>query len=282
MFDMTESSSVARQLAACGYGTLAVHPNLAANWNRDVAYQQLGFERFADIDEFEGADVYNNGVADAETYRYVLDQLKEQDKPQFVFDLTMQNHGGYSTAAVPEQDVPGVHPAGLDSGVDDQLNGYLACIEASDRDLRAFVAELEKLDEPTVLLFFGDHHPSFSKQVNDALMPGEDDMTHEQRVHQTVYAMWANYDVAGFEGSLNDDTCSANLGAMLLDAIGAPLTPYQQAQLGARERVKSYDFYGYLCDDGAWRWFDDPGDYATDIHNLATICYQNFTGVSSR
>ena len=107
-------------------------------------------------------------------------------------------------------------------------------------------------------------------------------MTHEQRVHQTVYAMWANYDIEGFEGRQNDDTCSANLGAMLLDAIGAPLTPYQQAQLGARERVKSYDFYGYLCDDGAWRWFDDPGDYATYIHNLATICYQNFTGASSR
>ncbi len=87
--------------AAWGYGTHAIHPAEAANWRRDRIYEQLGFDAFDDITTMEDADTFRDLVTDRTTYERVLEKIDEGEGPQFVFDVTIQNHGGYDTGLVP-------------------------------------------------------------------------------------------------------------------------------------------------------------------------------------
>ena len=82
-----------------------MHPQSAVNWKRSSVYEQLGFDRFLSIEDFESAPVYHSGATDASTYDKILELLEQDAAPQFIFDVTMQNHSGYGEGSVPAEDV---------------------------------------------------------------------------------------------------------------------------------------------------------------------------------
>ena len=128
-----------------------------------------------------------------------------------------------------------------------------------------------------VLVFFGDHQPGFSPDYNDAFFPGEDELVHEARTYKTDYLIWANYDVAGNDqASATQETSPSYLGAMVKNMIGAPLTDYDKARLGARLAVPSVNLMGYEASDGSW-CEPEPGspDYDT-WRDLALVAYERF------
>jgi phosphoglycerol transferase MdoB-like AlkP superfamily enzyme len=249
---------LAQQFDDLGYVTTAIHPNYATNWNRDVVYRKMGFQTFLSIDDFPHADKVHNEVSDAATYDKMLELLEADDSPQFIFDVTMQNHSGYNRGGIPEEYQTDYQPEGW--GDDNQvaaLNEYLGVIESSDRALKDFLGELSQLDRPVVVVFFGDHQPGFSKEINEAFYDDGGSAEYVQRVYQTSYLIWANYDVAG-SGRYGDDnpTCTAYLSSLLMESIGAPLSDYQVTQRVASERVPQLNMYGFSDADGQLYLFD--------------------------
>ena len=280
MYSLETCSSLAAQLRALGYKTSAMHPNYAENWNRDKRYAELGFEAFYAQSAFAGKPRYHNGVTDAATYEKILELLEEDSAPQFIFDVTMQNHGGYTKGDTPEDQLLGLAPQGIDESTTAQLNEYAACIAASDRDLEWFVGELRTLKRPVVLVFFGDHHPNFSRTLNDALCVDDTNETaHDERIFQTSYLVWANYEVAGApqaDPSERDDTAAFLLGAHVYASIGVPLTQFQEAQLGLRDSVRSFNAHGYLGADDVWRPLDADSAYKPALDAFSLAEYREF------
>ncbi len=289
LYDLSGCDNLAAQLAAQGYETTAIHPNLGTNWNREGIYANFGFQTFYTIDDFEDAEQFHSGASDKATYERVLEQLNSSDTPQFVFDVTMQNHSSYDQGNIDESLLRGYAPDYLTEDESAKLNEYLACIDASDRDLRWFMGELRNLDRPVVLVFFGDHQASVSAYVNDALFPNEGDQTHAARTYVTNYLVWANYDVAGAGDMRTETASSSTLAALALDACGAPLTSYQQAALGARLSMPMINALYYTDSDervhatGALKTTagaDPNGDSAARAREaylkLARVQYLNF------
>ena len=96
-----------------------------------------------------------------------------------------------------------------------------------DRELSDFINRLREFDRPVVVVFFGDHQPALGSTFNNLIYSGEDqgDPAHSARVYQTPYMIWANYDVAGNDQvSERLDIGINSLAAVMLDAIGAPMT----------------------------------------------------------
>jgi len=277
LYDLSDAPSVAEQLSALGYSTTAIHPNYATNWNRDRVYEMLGFDRFLTIDDFAGAEQFHSGVSDAETYDKVLELLEADDGPQFIFDVTMQNHSSYDQGNIGEVEQYAVD--GLSDYDNDRLSEYLACIEESDRALAELMAELEQLDRPVVLVFFGDHQPALSSIVADALYPDEDpsSLEHSLRTHETTYFVWANYDVAG-SAQVSEElpTSPAYLAALMAEAIGAPLSDYQKALLVAREEMPCLSLVGAQGADGTWYELEDADALGAAYDDLASISYLEF------
>ena len=245
LYDLSMTDNLASQLSSLGYDTCAIHPNLGTNWNREGIYAGFGFDDFLTIDEFEDAPQFHSGVTDAATYEEVLKRLRGSSNPQFIFDVTMQNHSSYAQGNIDPGLLRGYELDYLNESQAAELNEYLACIDASDRDLEWFIGELRKLDRPVLLVFFGDHQASVSATVNDAMFPDEADQTHGARTYLTNYLVWANYDVAGAGSMRVEEASSSTLGALAIDAVGAPLSGYQEAQLGARLSMPTISALSY-------------------------------------
>ena len=278
LYEMSGVDSLAKDLGAIGYTATAMHPQNPINYHRDKIYQQLGFGDFLSIEDFEGAPGYHAGVTDRATYDKILELLASNESPQVIMDVTMQNHGGYEAGTVPEEELTSYRVDGIDDGINDQLNVYLTCINASDRDLEYFIDALRNVGRPVVLVFFGDHQPSVASWLNDALYPDEDAATHAYRSYQSTYMVWANYEIAGnTELNVNQTVGANEIAALALEKIGAPLTDYQKAMLVTRSQVPTINVAGYLGADGLrYDLADDNSPFKATIDQMQRIQYLNF------
>lgn len=279
MYSFANVDNLAKQLSELGYTCSALHPNLASNWNRDVVYADLGFDRFFSIDDFAGAPELHSGVSDEATYDKVLELLNDTSDPQFIFDVTMQNHSGYDQHNMPTKLLRhyAVDLYADDAWVSDAIDEYLACIEASDQALNKLMEQLAALDRPVILVFFGDHHPHISEWINDDYYVNEDELTHQLRIHHTGYFIWANYDVAGREQKSDVDDMSVDiLGTTTLELMGAPLTKMERARLVMRKDLLALNVFGYQGADRAWYQLDDDGPYSEIYNKLKRINYYSF------
>lgn len=276
-YDFTSTDNIVRQLKDAGYRTTAVHPTPAHDWARDRVYDELGFDTFHDIEAFDGYPYRHNGVSDRGTYEKVLDILAESDEPQFIFDLTMQNHSGYLTNMLPDDELLHVSPTRITGELKTEFDQYLGLIDASNSDLEWFVQQLEALDKPVALLFFGDHHPAFSAEVNDLLYPHEAQATRTARQYQTLYAMWSNYEIAAPIGQQSSELTSTDLlGISFMESIGAPLSDYQKAKLMARTDIPALNPFVLVGTDGQWRTSAQGTPFAQQYEDLWSIEYENF------
>lgn len=264
IYNLTHAENLAQQFSDLGYTTTAMHPNHATNWNRENVYNDFGFDQFLSIEDFQGADTLRGMVTDDATYDKILDLLKTDDDPQFIFDVTMQNHSGYDTGMIPTNLQTNYL---IDGTYNSEVNEYLSLIKQSDEALQKFIGELRNLDRPVIVVFFGDHQPFFPSEFNDAWFTNEDDATHSERLYHTSYVIWANYDVAGRAQESDTADISTNfLGAELMNLIGAPVSDYQKAQLSLRENMPAINIIGYQDRNGMW--YLSSADTGTDDDSL--------------
>lgn len=219
-----DTPSLASYLKGLGYATYAQHPYYASGWDRERVYPLLGFEHMDFIDDYTNVSYVRKYISDASDMQHIIEtyEKKETGKPAFIFNVTMQNHGGY-TDVYPnfENDIQAQYNS-------DALNQYLSLIRKTDAALEDLVSYFSKADEKTVIVFFGDHQPSdaVANQIEMASGVDPSDMNSEQQKkrYQVPYLVWANYDI----GEASDQNTSLNyLSAQVLKAAGVPTSAYQ-------------------------------------------------------
>lgn len=202
LYDLDNTESLVSYFSSLGYATHAIHPAESTNWRRDRIYTQLGFDDFSDITVFEDADTLRGLTTDRATYDHALDLLAQDATPQFIFDVTIQNHGGYETGELPEE--MSVSVPLTDGTTSAELDEYTSCIKQSDQDLAYFVDALNELDRPVVLCFFGDHQPGFVdwlfEETHDGASADEIGLEAVQERYTVPYMIWAN-DAARAQGA---------------------------------------------------------------------------------
>ena len=268
-YDLTDTENLASQFKSLGYYTTAMHPNHGTNWNRENVYKDFGFDQFLTINDFEGAETLRGMVTDKSTYDKILELLDTNSDPQFIFDVTMQNHSGYDTGLIPYDKQMSLN---IDGELNSNVNEYVSLIQQSDEALEYFLGKLSKLDRKVVVVFWGDHQPFFPDTYNNRWFTNEDDATHQERLWQTDYIIWANYDVAGNSQTSHEEDLSSNyLSSELMSLIGAPLTDYQKAHLSLRQSLPALNSVGYEDAQGRWLLSSSKSD-ETYSDTIAAAC----------
>lgn len=217
--------SMASSLKEMGYRTLALHPYGASGWDRDEVYEYFGFDQFYSKSDFTDPHLLRKYISDQADIDKVI-ELYEQDPntPLFLFNVTMQNHSSYSDAF--DNFTPSIEVEGSDSFA---LNQYLSLLKESDRSLERLITYFEQVDDPTIIVFFGDHQPTDSVvspiyKLNDRSVYS---LTEEElRLrYQVPYIIHANFDI---EEAQNVPMSTNYLGVKTLEAAGLPLNDYQQ------------------------------------------------------
>ena len=270
--------SLATNLKAQGYSADAVHPYYGYCWKRDEVYPLLGFEHFYDLDSFHNAKMIgsfvSNCVSDESDFEKVIElfENKQQGQPMFLFNVTMQNHGGYSRLInAPDESV---HME-MDGYTSAAADNYLSLIKATDTAFENLIDYFSTVDEPTIVLMFGDHEPNLPTSFYETLLGKSlDDLTQAdaQKRYEVPFVLWANYDIEA--GGSETGTISANyLSTLLLQTAGLETTPYQNYLNGLSTQIPSINLNGYIGADGNEYSFDDESPYTQLIEDYRSIQY---------
>ncbi len=222
------TESMASVLKAQGYQTMALHPYYATGWGRNRAYPKMGFDSFLSLDDFDAdAEVLRRYLSDDASFDKVIEEYEKVDKssddPFFCFNVTIQNHCSYDTIYdnFPE-DVEFEHEA-----IYPLTKQYLSLIKRSDKAIKRLVKYFSKVDEPTIIVLFGDHQPYIENSFYNYLLSGSNKSSAEITMdeHTVPFFIWANYDIDGYDAG----RISANyLGPLTLDTANLEMSEYQE------------------------------------------------------
>lgn len=240
-----EMPSLISDMKKAGYTTYSIHPEDAANWNRDRVYQYFGFDNSLWIEDFPEAEQLHYGVTDLETYKKV-EELYENRQPGeklFIFNLTVQNHGGYSW---PDVDLS-VNALNVSS---DEADIYLSLIQSSDEAFRQLITYFEKEKEPVIICMYGDHQPMLENTFYEDLYgqtQGLEEKDKRLNMFKTPFLIWANYDIPEQDGL---DIGMSYLGALLLDTAGIQGSPFFSFLQQYMEEYPIITINGYIDREG--------------------------------
>ena len=246
------------QMGALGYRTVFMHPYLSSGWNRRAVYKDFGFDEIYFQSDFTDVDYIREYISDQSDYEELirLYESKEEGEPLFVFNVTMQNHSAYNGAWTNLDKE--VWLTGELEGRFNTVDQYLNLICRSDRALQYLVEYFSQVEEPTMILLFGDHQPQVATNFYTEVMGGEfEDLPAQvQQTKQEVpFLIWANYDIpeaSGIQLSLN------YLSSLLLKAAGLPRTGYQHFLEELHAAVPVVNAVGFQ--DGEGEWYKDRED----------------------
>ena len=189
-----------------GYQTAAVHCYYAKYWSRNTAYPNLGFDDFISLEDMRGVEkvrgYYWKGglVTDQAMGEQIIreyERLKAaSDAPVFLHAVTMQNHTNYNAANYPDEQRVHVTsaPAGLKAGTVGALEDFATGVRDADALLGQLVSYFSGVDEPVILVFWGDHYNPIDSgyDVYTATGYAKADST-DPRLRQTTLLIWSNY-----------------------------------------------------------------------------------------
>ena len=247
-------------LKARGYKTIAIHPYDGRGYNRYRVYPRLGFDEFLDIDDFENPElVRDEYTSDRCSYQKIIEKYEENQgsgNPAFIFNVTMQNHSGYDTGYFGD-DV--LRVKGYE-GKFPKVEEYLTLIKKSDEALSDLLDYFSKVEEPVVVVLFGDHQPAVEEEFYSEMNgkpSSEWSLAEVQQKYATPFFIWANYDIE----EKQDIITSANyLSTLLFETAGMEEVPYQQFLSELHEQIPAINLNGYMKADGGWYTskFDEP------------------------
>lgn len=243
-----KQQSIAWELGQYDYQRIAFHPYTGENYNRHKVYPLLGFDSYLSIeDKLSNTEQLRSYVSDVADVKNIIDiyEKREKDEPFFLFNVTMQNHGGYSenesqidlTVMPVEKKLQFV-----------SLMEYLSLVKASDEAFYELTSYFAEEEEDTIILMFGDHQPGLDMEVYETLDPNlQSSMEEKMKLYTVPFVMWANFDIDSKQEVL---TSPNYLRAMLLEQAGMPLSNYDLFLLDCSKQYPAMNALGYYDAEG--------------------------------
>jgi phosphoglycerol transferase MdoB-like AlkP superfamily enzyme len=274
--DHEQTSLVSLLKDTYDYECIAIHPGQRSAWQRDTAYEYLGFDEFIDVSQFDVHRTLEHGMtSDASSYDQVIYEYehRDEDKPLFLFNVTIQNHGGYENEefenTVQIKEAPGEYP---------QAEQYLSLVQKSDEALEDLINYFSQQEDPVVILFFGDHWPNLEEEFYSLLLgDNTDDLSFKNvmREYQVPFMIWANYDLEGEE----IEAVSLNyLSGLLLRAANLEGTDYINFLEDLRQTLPVITAMGVLDKDGNWYKAGEITPYDDLLNEYNILEYNNAFG----
>ncbi len=188
--------SIVSELEARKYESLAMHPYNKVFYKRNRVYDTFGFNRFLHMNSMKNKEMTGPYISDEAVAHEILDNIKSKDKPMFVHAVTMQNHFPYAADRYKKNSIK---VSGLSPASNAELETYAEGLSQSDRALELLVKKLETMEEPTLVVLWGDHLPILGQ--NKAIyeeakfMEPYNPKIELQKFSETPLLMYANYDL---------------------------------------------------------------------------------------
>ena len=269
------SYSLASLLKDQGYETIAMHPYPAGNWNREQAYAAMGFDTFLAEEFFEGSETLRGYVSDRANYEKITEVTESRKgDPLFIFNVTMQNHGGYGH----EDFEPTVWPAEYEGAP--LAEQYLTLMRESDQALEYLIEYYKDAEDPTMIVLFGDHRPGLENGFYEYLLGkpiAELSIQEYADLYTTPFLVWTNYETP-FEES--EGLSAPYLSTCVLERANLKLSGYNYLLDRMSREALAVHFLGYKDGEGLWHPWD--GEEPPVFAETRIMQYNNMFDLENR
>ncbi|MCI9178918.1 MAG: LTA synthase family protein [Lachnospiraceae bacterium] len=253
-----DTKSLVSTLKAQGYRAVAMHPYPPENWNRDKCYASMGFDAFLSWDDFLGSEVLRYYVSDRGNYQKIIEEVEKKESPSdklFIFNVTMQNHGGYDE--VNESFPHEIYLTGENRGKFPKTDQYLSLMLESDRAFQELTEYFSRVDEPTMLVMFGDHQPGIEEEFYNHIAgrPSGEIPDEEHLIwYQTPLVIWTNYSQPSQDlGKLG----AVYLSSYVLERANLSMSPFQRFLGRMSKKLPVIHPIGCYGQDGAYYTWEE-------------------------
>ncbi|GAU78112.1 LTA synthase family protein [Fusibacter sp. 3D3] len=214
-----------------GYRAIAIHPYMSWYYNRVEVYKDMGFDEFKSIEYMDHLELIGGYTSDKYTTDEIIKAIEENAEPVFNMTITMQNHGPYGNFRFEEDQIDVQVKTKLSNDSNYFLKNYVQGLYHSDIELKRLVKYLKESDEPTVILFYGDHLPMLGDDYLAYRESGYIGYESSSELQQGLemmsvpYVLWSNYSqVEEAKAPMN----ASFMSAFLLEKLGVEMPNYMK------------------------------------------------------
>ena len=215
------------QLWGAPVNSLGYHPYESSMYSRATNYKKFSFSHFytltgPDVIKYQDKIDESPYVSDKSSYDSALEGIKSGKMNKFIQIITMQNHMPYHEW-YENNDYTAESTTGTPLGDDEQqsIETYQKGVEITDQATQEFLNELDALDKPVTVVFYGDHLPGIYSSAS------EDD-NNSLALHLTDYFIWSNK-ASSSQGNKASDAAYSSPNffvAQAADHMNAKVSPY--------------------------------------------------------
>ena len=215
------------QMWGAPVNSLGYHPYESSMYSRATNYKKFGFSHFytltgPDVIKYQDKIDESPYVSDKSSYDSALEGIKSGKTNKFIQIITMQNHMPYREW-YENNDYTAESTTGTPLGDDEQqsIETYQKGVEITDQATQEFLNELDALDKPVTVVFYGDHLPGIYSSAS------EDD-NNSLALHLTDYFIWSNK-ASSSQGNKASDAAYSSPNffvAQAADHMNAKVSPY--------------------------------------------------------
>ena len=185
--------SIAYDVAEYGYTTNAMHNHTGSFYDRHIVFPNLGFDTYTPLEHMKNIRINKLGWArDAMLVDEITGVMASTpDQVDFVYAISVQAHGKYPTTMEEYELLYGTNnpPLITVTGNEDDpekpgVDYWINQVHEVDTFIGSLISTISNSEEPTVLVMFGDHLPSFTLE-NWNITDGT--------LYQTQYVIWSNF-----------------------------------------------------------------------------------------
>ena len=175
--------SAATAFSAFGYGTHAIHNNGGNFYSRANVFNNIGFDSFTSKEFMNILQTTENGWSkDDILLTHIKDALDSTEQEDFVFTVSVQGHGNYPEPQVIEN--PKIKVEGIeDEALKNKWEYYVNQVYEMDQFVGDLIKAVEERNEPSVVVFYGDHLPTMGLKAEDL---------KSRYLYNTNYVIWDN------------------------------------------------------------------------------------------
>ena len=207
--------------------SLGYHPYESSMYSRATNYKKFGFSHFytltgPDVIKYQDKIDESPYVSDKSSYDSALEGIRSGKTNKFIQIITMQNHMPYHEW-YENNDYTAESTTGTPLGDDEQqsIETYQKGVEITDQATQEFLNELDALDKPVTVVFYGDHLPGIYSSASE-------DGNNSLALHLTDYFIWSNK-ASSSQGNKASDAAYSSPNffvAQAADHMNAKVSPY--------------------------------------------------------
>lgn len=215
------------QLWGAPVNSLGYHPYESSMYSRATNYKKFGFSHLytltgPDVIKYQDKIDESPYVSDKSSYDSALEGIKSGKTNKFIQIITMQNHMPYHEW-YENNDYTAESTTGTPLGDDEQqsIETYQKGVEITDQATQEFLNELDALDKPVTVVFYGDHLPGIYSSASE-------DGNNSLALHLTDYFIWSNK-ASSSQGNKASDAAYSSPNffvAQAADHMNAKVSPY--------------------------------------------------------